>query len=345
MRARVAVLTAAFLVAGSSAAPAQGPGDPTTVFADGLGAACRMAFDSVGNLLVASLNTGEIWSIDPAGGVTLFTDQVPDPRWVSFDAFGWPLVTSHTNAMVHRISPQGEVTEFAPVDGGVGIVTDQDGSVWVAAVDTLWHFDAMGRVLEAIETLDTYGIAARGIYPAPNGSLYLTGSAGALWRLVDGVPEQLQDVHPYRWWGLAFDVAGNGYWAHEGIDEGDIDRLVLIDLDGNWLNETWSTQLVDPCRCVFGRDSDGTTNSDLYVGQGDGTIVKVAAGSTLAAGWPLVGLRFSEIDQAAAADEIMGVPDLLSDPERVFLDVIGNNDDSYDVGDFRAYLIAAGVVN
>ncbi len=41
----------------------------------------------------------------------------------------------------------------------------------------------------------------------------------------------------------------------------------------------------------------------------------------------------------------MGVPDLLSDPERVFLDVIGNNDDSYDVGDFRAYLIAAGVVN
>jgi len=345
MRARVAVLTAAFLVAGSSAAPAQGPGDPTTVFADGLGAACRMAFDSVGNLLVASLNTGEIWSIDPAGGVTLFTDQVPDPRGVSFDAFGWPLVTSHTNAMVHRISPQGEVTEFAPVDGGVGIVTDQDGSVWVAAVDTLWHFDAMGRVLEAIETLDTFGIAARGIYPAPNGSLYLTGSAGALWRLVDGVPEQLQGVHPYRWWGLAFDVAGNGYWAHEGIDEGDIDRLVLIDLDGNWLNDTWSTQLVDPCRCVFGRDSDGTTNSDLYVGQGDGTIVKVAAGSTLAAGWPLVGLRFSEIDQAAAADEIMGVPDLLSDPERVFLDVIGNNDDSYDVGDFRAYLIAAGVVN
>lgn len=345
MRARVAVLAAAFLATASSPVPAQGPGDPTTVFADGLGAVCRMAFDSVGNLLVATISTGEIRSIDPAGGLTLFTDQVPDPRWVTFDAFGWLLVTSHTNAMVHRVSPQGEVTDFAPVDGGVGIVTDQDGSVWVAAVDTLWHFDAMGRQLEAIETLETYGIAARGIYPAPNGSLYLTGSAGGLWELVDGVPEQLQGDLPYRWWGLAFDVAGNGYWTHEAYDEGDIDRLALIDLDGNWLNESWSTQLVDPCRCVFGRNLDGSTNSDLYIGQGDGSIVKAAGGSTLADGWPLVGLRFSEIDEAAAADEVMGVPDLLPDPTRVFLDVIGNNDESYDVGDFRAYLIAAGVVN
>ena len=345
MRARVAVLAAAFLAAGSSPVFAQGPGDPTTVFAEGLGAACRMAFDSVGNLLVANINVGEIRRIEPAGGLTLFTDQIPDPRWVTFDAFGWLLVTSHTNAMVHRISPQGEVTDFAPVDGGVGIVTDQDGSVWVAAVDTLWHFDAMGRQLDAIATVDMYGIAARGIYPAPNGSLYLTGSAGALWEFVDGVPEQLQGVHPYRWWGLAFDVAGNGYWAHEGIDEGDIDRLVLIDLDGSWLNESWLTDVVDPCRCVFGRNTDGSMNSDLYIGQSDGTIVKAASGSALAVGWPIVGLRFSEIDEAAAADEVMGVPDLLPESTRVFLDVIGNNDDSYDVGDFRAYLIAAGVVN
>ncbi|MGB5674139.1 MAG: hypothetical protein WBO43_06285 [Gemmatimonadota bacterium] len=345
MLARTAVLAAALLATGSSAVFAQGPGDPTTVFAEGLGIPCRIAFDSVGNLLFTDIDAGEIWSIDPAGEMTLFTNQIPDPRWVAFDAFGWLLVTSHTNAMVHRVSPQGEVTNFAPVDGGVGMVTDQDGSVWVAAVDTLWHFDAMGRQLDAIATIDTYGIAARGIYPAPTGNLYLTGSAGGLWELVDGVPEQLQGDLPLRWWGLAFDVAGNGYWAHEAYDEGDVDRLALIDLEGNWLNEAWSTQLVDPCRCAFGRDPDGTTNSDLYIGQRDGTIVKVAAGSTLAAGWPVVGIRFSTIDEAVAADELMGVPDLLPESTRVFLDVIGNNDDSYDVGDFRAYLIAAGVVN
>ena len=40
----------------------------------------------------------------------------------------------------------------------------------------------------AIEMLETYGVAVRGIYPAPTGNLYLTGSAGALWKLVDGVP-------------------------------------------------------------------------------------------------------------------------------------------------------------
>ncbi len=344
MRARRAVLAAAFLAVGSSAVLAQGPGDPTTVFADGFNLPCRIAVDSVGNLLVAETALGEILSVDSSGARTLVTNQIPDPRWVTFDAFGWLLVTSHTSAMVYRVSPQGEVTEFAEVDGGVGMVTRPDGSVWVAAVDTLWHFDAMGRQLEAIETVETYGIAVRGIYPAPNGDLYLTGSA-SLWKMSDGTLQNLQADLPYRWWGMAFDASGNGYWAHQGIDEGDIDRLSLVDLDGNWLNESWLTQVVDPCRCAFGRNPDGSTNSDLYIGQRDGAIVKAAAGSALAAGWPVVGLRFSQIDEAAAADEILGVPNLLPDPTRTFLDVIGNNDGSYDVGDFRAYLIAAGVVN
>ena len=76
MRARAAVLAAALLAAGSNATLAQGPGDPTTVFADGFTLPCRIAFDSVGNLLVAETALGEIWSVDPAGGRTLFTDQI-----------------------------------------------------------------------------------------------------------------------------------------------------------------------------------------------------------------------------------------------------------------------------
>lgn len=343
MLAKGAVLAATLLVAGSGAVLAQGPGDPTTVFADGFDLPCRIAVDSVGNVVVAEMALGEIWSVSPSGVRTLVTDQIPDPRWVTFDAFGFLLVTSHSNAMVYRVAPQGTVTEFAEVDGGVGIVSRPDGSVWVGAVDTLWHFDAMGRQLDAIETVDTYGLAVRAIYPAPSGELYLTGSA-SLWKMVDGVLYNLRSELPYRWWGLAFDESGNGYWAHEAIDEGDVDRLSLIDLEGNWLTEAWITQVVDPCRCAFGRNPDGSMNSDLYIGQRDGVIVKAAAGSALAAGWPVVGLRFSEIDEAAAADEVMGVPALLPDSTRVFLDVIGNNDGSYDVGDFRAYLIAADVV-
>jgi sugar lactone lactonase YvrE len=320
MRARAAVLAATFLVAGSSAVLAQGPGDPTTVFADGFDAACRMAFDSVGNLLVVNGGAGEIWRVDPSGGRTLFTDQIPDPRWVAFDAFGWLLVTSHTDSVVYRISPQGDLTEFVELAGGVGAVTGPDGSIWVGAVDTLFHFDAMGRRMEAIEIRETYGFGVRALYFAPTGELYMTGSGG-LWKLVAGVPHNLLFDLPLRWAGIAFDTEGNGYWAHEAWDEADIDRVALVDLDGNWLNESWITQVVD------------------------GRIVKAATGSPLAAGWPVVGLRFSQIDEAAAADEVMGVPDLLPDPTRVFFDVIGNNDGSYDVGDFRAYLIAAGVVN
>lgn len=342
MLAKGAVLAATLLVAGSGAVLAQGPGDPTTVFTtDGT---CRIAVDSVGNVVFASTQLGEIWSISQSGVRTLVTDQIPDPRWVAFDAFGWLLVTSHVDSAVYRVSPQGEVTEFAGLAGGVGIVTDTDGSVWVGAVQNLFHFDAMGRPLETIETIETYGIAVRSLYPAPTGNLYLTGSAGGLWELVDGVPQGQSGDLPYRWWGLAFDTAGNGYWTHEAYDEGDTDRVALIDLERNFLDEAWITQVVDPCRCVFGRNPDGSMNNDLYIAQGDGVVVKAAAGSALAPGWPVVGLRFSDIDEAAAADEVMGVPDLLPDSTRVFLDVIGNNDGSYDVGDFRAYLIAADVV-
>ena len=57
------------------------------------------------------------------------------------------------------------------------------------------------------------------------------------------------------------------------------------------------------------------------------------------------GRRLRDIDEGRAADEVMGVPGLLTDPERTLLDVIGNHDDAYDVGDFRAYLVAAGVVD
>ena len=345
MRVRGAVLAAAFLATASGPALAQGPGDPTTVFADGFNLPCRMAFDSVGNLFVAELALGEIWSVAPSGSRTLFTDQIPDPRWVAFDAFGWLLVDQP-----HGLGGVPDITagRHRRVRGGRGrgrhSSPDRTGASGWAPSIPCFTSNAMGRRLEAIETRETYGLPVRGLYLAPPGEIYMTGS-GTLWKLVAGVPQNLLTSLPLAWAGIAFDVAGNGYWTHNAMEEGDFDRLALVDLDGNWLNEAWITEVVDPCRCAFGRNPNGSTNSELYIGQRDGTIVKAAAGSALAAGWPVVGLRFSEINEAAAADEIMGVPDLLPDPTRVFLDVIGNNDGLYDVGDFRAYLIAAGVVN
>jgi hypothetical protein len=344
MLERTLALSAIMLLGFVGPASAQGPGDPTAVFADGFENPCRLAVDSVGNLLVADLGLGEIWRIDPGGTKTLYSTAVGDPRWIAFDAFGWLLVSSHADSVVYRISPQEEITEFLEISDAVGIATRADGSLWVAAVDSLVHYDAMGRFLEAIATVDTYGFAVRGLYPAPDGHLYLTGSA-ALWRMSGGTLQNLLADLPYRWWGMTFDTQGNGYWAHEAIDEGDTDRISLIDLEGAWVDEAWITQVVDPCRLVFGRDPSGSTNSVLYIGQRDGTIVRAASGSPLAAGWPVEGLRLRDIDEGQAADEVMGVPGLLTDPVRTFLDVIGNHDYSYDVGDFRAYLVAAGVVD
>lgn len=65
----------------------------------------------------------------------------------------------------------------------------------------------------------------------------------------------------------------------------------------------------------------------------------------LAAGWPVVGLSLSEIDEEDCADAAVGVPAAVSENESTFLDAIGNSNGSYDVGDFRAYLVRTNVVD
>ena len=64
-----------------------------------------------------------------------------------------------------------------------------------------------------------------------------------------------------------------------------------------------------------------------------------------APGWPVVGLELRQISEIAAADQIVGETDDLDEDHARFLDVIGNNNSSYDVGDFRAYLVEIGVLS
>jgi len=44
-------------------------------------------------------------------------------------------------------------------------------------------------------------------------------------------------------------------------------------------------------------------------------------------------------------NRVLGVASQVTTDLAYFLDVIGNDDGSFDVGDFRAYLVTAGVVN
>jgi hypothetical protein len=83
----------------------------------------------------------------------------------------------------------------------------------------------------------------------------------------------------------------------------------------------------------------------VFVSLRDGSIVELNATGVAAPGVPEVGLSLADLDESAVADEILGAGSQVTANQAYFLDVIGNDDGTYDVGDFRAYLVAAGVVS
>lgn len=342
MSGRLPLLVLLALTAASVDAPAQepGPGDPTTVFATGFAAPCRMEFDSAGDLFVK--DGAVIHRVAPDGSSTVFTEGVPDGRGFTFDAFRDMIVPSPGDATIYKVSPEGAVTPFISVFNARRARTGPDGSLWFAAIDSIHHFDAMGRYLASYD-VRSQGGAAFGLKFSPSEELFFS-SWGGYWKLVDGVVVPvLTDVLP-RGGGPTFDQLGNIYTLHESVTEGDPHRVILYDSGMNVLDDAFVTDVEPPCGIQFGRDSDGSTSARLFIAQRDGNIVEANPAGIVAPGFPIVGLSLSSIDGEDCADEVIGVP-AVSENESTFLDVIGNNNGSYDVGDFRAYLVRTGVVD
>ncbi len=327
----------------TAATQALGPGDPTTIFASGFTNPCRMAFDASGDLYVADLAAGQIFRVTPDGSRTLFSDDITDPRGVTFDAFSRLLVTTQTDSAVYAISADGQATKFFDVVGASGIATGPDGSLWVAAVDSVHHFDAMGRHLESIDVMSG-GAAAFGIGFSPTGEVHIS-SFGAIHKLVTGIPVPVATGQPIQMRGFAFDISGNFYWSHRTLDPDSLSRVKLYSSAGAVLEDTFVTQVQDPCANSFARDADGTTTNRMFIAQLDGVIREANSAGIAAPGWPVVGLEIEAISETQAADQLVGETEDLNDNQARFLDVIGNNNGSYDLGDFRAYLVATGVLS
>lgn len=343
MSGRTPLLVLLALTAASVEAPAQepGPGDPTTVFASGFTAPCRIEFNSEGDMFVK--DGAVIYRVAPDGSSTVFTNEVPDARGFTFDAFGDMIVPSPGNATIYKVSPEAVVTEFISVFNARRARTGPDGSLWFAAIDSIHHYDAVGRHLASVDVMSQGG-AAFGLRFSPSGELFFS-SWGGYWKLVDGeVVPVLVGVLP-RAGAPTFDELGNVYAGHESVTEGDPHRVILYDSGMNVLDDAFITAVDPPCGIQFGRDSDGSTNDRLFISQRDGTIVEANPAGIAAPGFPVVGLSLSEIDEEDCADAVVGVAAAVSENEATFLDVIGNNNGSYDVGDFRAYLTRTGVVD
>jgi hypothetical protein len=344
MPPRLVGLLAMLTATAAVAATALGPGDPTTVFVDGFTTPCRTSFGPDGYLYVVDFGDHFIYRVAPDGTKTLFHDDIADPRSMAFDAFGYLLVAGRGDGTVWRVDQTGQAAPFLtgltnPIRPRVG----PNGDIWVAAVDSVYQFDAVGRLLGKWDVI-SQGQAAFGLQFDPAATLYIT-NWGGFSTLEDGIVTPVPISEPARNGAPHFDVAGNAYWIHESVDAQDTHRMILAGPDLSVTDEDFATFAEGPCAHVFGRDTDGTTNTRQFVSLRDGTIVEVNAAGVSSPGVPETGLELGQLDEEECADEILGQDGQVTDDELHFLDVIGNNDGGYDVGDFRAYLVTTGTID
>ena len=324
----------------SAAAAALGSGDPVTTFATGLASPLGLAFDDAGNLYVAENGANRIARITPAGGISVFATGITQPWCLAFDAFGNLLVTSVEDSTVWKVSPQGEVSSFITTPAPIWIATAPDGSIWVssAAGRPLQHYDAMGRFLEQLQVGNAFFIAF-----SPTGNLFYSDLFN-IFRLVNGDPQVV--VSDTTLWAFAFDQLGNIYAPSPEVFTGDTGHVALYGPTGSVQERFFVSNALQTVALAFGRDGNGATNTRIFLADLEApSILEANPAGARAAGWPVVGLSLTEIALQNSAGAVLGVSDLLSDDELTFLDVIGNNNGSYDVGDFRAYLIATGIVD
>lgn len=322
---------------------ATGPGDPTTVLATGLNRPCRMAFDEHGELFIAEIITGEIRRVTPTGTVTLFHSGLADYRGIVFDAFGDLLLSDRTDDKVHRISPQGTATVFADVlDPYGGGAIAPDGDVWIPASGVIHHFTPLGVLVESID-IASQGLANAGPTFSPSGELYMA-SWGGLWKLQGGVVSPILTGMTVRNWGVTFDLSGNFVQAREAVEAGDTHRIILRGPNGSVVDDSLVTQVVGPCATAFARDASGATTKQLVIAQTNGTLLRANAVGIPSAGLPVVPISLRGISPDAQLGALAGQQSALTANEVHFLDAIGNRNASFDVGDFRAFLIATGTV-
>jgi hypothetical protein len=342
MRPRPATLLALLVATAAVAAVTLGPGDPTTVFVDGFTTPCRATVGPDGSLYVVDLGDRAIHRVTPDGVKSLFSDDIGDPRGMTFDAFGYLLVPDRDNNQVHRVASDGAVSPFLQMFRPIRSRVGPDGDIWIAAVDSLHRYDAMGRHVWSVDVA-AQGAAAFGLQFNPNGDLYFTAWAG-FWRLDGQTVVPVMTGMQVRMGAPHFDVSGNAYWIHEAVEEGDTHRMILGGPDLAVTDGTFASFEEGPCSHVFGRDASGVTTNRQFVGLRNGTIVELNASGIPAPGVSETGLRLTDIGQEDVVDEILLQSSAVTDDQLYFLDVIGNNEGTFDIGDFRAFLIANGTV-
>jgi sugar lactone lactonase YvrE len=315
---------------------AQGPGDPITVSADGLGFPLGLAVGSTGDLFVGDVAGNRIVRISSAGLVTTFATGIVAPEGLAFDAFGHLLVASG-DGLVYRVTPQGQSTSFI-TDAGAPfwIAVGADGRIWLTDVSdqSLRRYSASGR-FEARFPLGSIGGSGPGpLAIGPSGEPYVSNGA-EIWKLVNGEPQRVLADGPVIW-AFAFDVAGDIYAPVPGGG-----RIKLFDPTGQLLADPYAVGPDAPQAIAFGRDESGATVARVFATDPRaGRVIEVNPVGVEHRGLS-VGFVPPPFSLEAAAADLLGA-ESLGATDLQYLDALGNRNGRFDVGDFQAYLKLVG---
>jgi sugar lactone lactonase YvrE len=336
----------------AKAAPPPGPGDPTTLFAQNLGGPYGIAAGPGGELYVTDVDGQRLWLVSSTGAASVLASFVGNaPIKVTFDAFGNLLVassdTSFTFGTILRVTPAGQVSTFASGFGNLGAITvSPTGDVWVLDIThlRLVQLSAFGS---RKDSMDVSAIGP-GRYDAdlafsPSGVLHISNGYDGIFRLVNRVPQRLLSP-PVFVESIAFDADGYLYVAN-----GYLGTVSLYDPAGQLVSDPFArSHLGGPIYLAFSRAANGSMTSRLFASNYGYNLGSPYAGGIVemnSAGMRARGLRVGfdapSVSLSDAANHLLGSAQLSIDAQN-FLDLQGNKNGRFDIGDFRAFLRMQG---
>jgi hypothetical protein len=308
-----------------------GPGDPTTVRAEGIGLPLGLAVGRTGDLFVGDVTGNRVVRITGDGTVTTFANGISSPFGLAFDASGALLVAS-VAGFVYRVTPDGQATRFI-TDTGLPfwIAVAADGRIWLTdALDqSLRRYSSTGQPEARFDGTAVGGFGPGPLAIAPSGEPYISQGT-EVWKLSGGRFERVFS-DPALIWAFAFDVAGNIYAPMPTTG-----RVKVFDPAGTPLTDPFSVGVDAPQVVAFGRDRVGATVARIVVTDPQvGRVLEVNPAGVQHPGLP-VGFTAPFTPEVAAAS-LLGDGGL-SAAQLQFLDEVGNRNGRFDVGDLQAYL-------
>ena len=191
-------------------------GAPYTTFASRLPGPLDMAFDSSGNLFVASFSgtDGKILKFTPGGAQSTFALGLNSPYGLAFDSAGNLFVADTGSGTIYEFARHGARTTFASgLNYPAGLAFDGAGNLFVAEQNG-------GNIIKFTHggTRSTFASGLRSPFDLAfdsAGNLFVSDWGGSLYKFTpDGVRSTFAELGPPE--GLAFDSAGNLFVVDAG---------------------------------------------------------------------------------------------------------------------------------